>query len=144
MIEDTRVATGSADKATDMQWWGYSKEHGWVILDRRIPSNAPGLKADLVFLRCRDATMFDAKRESWNPPLYRFAPNYVRELVPPASDEAAAELEALKSRWPEFELEIQRACREEEERAESTRVEEEKARREAAQERKRQAAAAKA
>lgn len=143
MIEHARAATGLEDKATDMQWWGYSKEHGWVILDRRIPSNAPGLKVDLLFLRCRDATMFGAKRESWNPPLYRFAPNYIRELAPAASDEAAAELEALKSRWPEFELEIQRAWREEEERAESTRLKKEKARREAAEERKIQAAAAK-
>lgn len=144
MVRHARVATGSEDNAIDMQWWGYSKEHGWVILDRRIPSNAPGLRVDLLFLRCRDATMFGAKRESWNPPLYRFAPNYIRELAPAASDEATAELEALKSRWPEFELEIQRVCREEAGRAESTRVEEEKARKEAAAERKSQAAGAKA
>jgi hypothetical protein len=143
MIENARVATGLEDKAIDTQWWGYSKEHGWVILDRGIPANAPGLKADLLFLRCRDAMIFGAKRESWNPPLYRFAPNYIRDLPPPASDEAAAELEALKARWPEFELEIQRVCREAEERAESDRVEEEQARKETAAERKRQAAAEK-
>ena len=142
MIDDARATPGTENKVIDMQWWGYSKEHGWVILDRRIPCNAPGLKADLLFIRCRDATIFCAKRESWNPPLYRFAPNYIRDLAPPASNEAAAELEALKSRWPEFEFEIQRVRREEEERAESTRVEEKKARREAAEERKRQAAAA--
>ena len=144
MVRHARVATGSEDNAIDMQWWGYSKEHGWVILDRRIPSNAPGLRVDLLFLRCRDATMVGAKRETWNPPFYRFAPNYIRELAPAASDEATAELEALKSRWPEFELEIQRVCREEAGRAESTRVEEEKARREAAAERRSQAAAVKA
>lgn len=143
MIDDTWVTPGMEDKAIDMQWWGYSKEHGWVILDRRIPCNAPGLKSDLLFLRCRDATMFSAIWESWKPPLYRFAPNYIRELASPASDEAAAELEALKSRWPEFEIEIQRVCREEEERAVSTRVEEKKARSDAAEEKKRQAAAAK-
>jgi hypothetical protein len=75
--------------------------------------------------------------------LYRFAPNYIRDLASPASDEAAAELEALKARWPEFELEIQRVCREAKERAESVRVEEEKARKEAAAEKKRQLAAEK-
>jgi hypothetical protein len=143
MIENARVDTGVEDKAIDTQWWGYSKEHGWVILDRGIPSNAPGLKTDLLFLRCRDAMMFEAKRESWKPPLYRFAPNYIRDLASPASDEAAAELEALKARWPEFELEIQRVCREAKERAESVRVEEEKARKEAAAEKKRQLAAEK-
>ena len=144
MIDDARVTPGMEDKAADMQWWGYSKEHGWVILDRRIPCNAPGLKADLLFLRCRDTTMFDASRESWNPPRYRFAPNYIRDLAPAASDEAAAELETLKSRWPEFELEIQRVRGEQEEQAESTRVKQEKARKEAAEERKRQIASAKA
>ncbi len=143
MIENARMDTGVEDKAIDTQWWGYSKEHGWVILDRGIPSNAPGLKVDLLFLRCRDAMMFGAKRESWIPPLYRFAPNYIRDLAPHASDEAAAELDALKARWPEFELEIQRVCREADERAESIRLEEEKARKETAAEKKRLAAAEK-
>ena len=143
MSEDARVATGLADKTSDTQWWGYSEEHGWVILDRRIPCNAPGLKVDLLFLRCQDKTMFSVSRERWNPPYYRFAPNHIRELSPPESDEAVAELEALKARWPEFKLEIQRVCREEEERAESTRAEQDKVRKEAAAERKKQAAAAK-
>lgn len=145
MIEKARADMSLEDKAIDtLQWWGYSKEHGWVILDRGIPTNAPGLKADLLFLRCRDAVMVDVKRENWNPPSYRYAPNYIRDLAPAASDEAAAELDALKARWPEFELEIKRVCREADERAESVRVEEEKVRKEAAAERKRQAAAAKA
>jgi hypothetical protein len=145
MNQKARADTSLEDKAIDtQQWWGYSKEHGWVILDRGIPTNAPGLKADLLFFRCRDAMIFSAKRENWNPPSYRYAPNYIRDLAPAASDEAAAELGALKARWPEFELEIKRVCREADERAESARVEEEKVRKEAAAERKRQAAAAKA
>ena len=126
-----------------MQWWGYSKEHGWVVLDRRIPSNAPGIKTDLLFLRCRDAVIFGAKRESWNPPSYRFAPNYIRDLAPPASDEAAAELEGLKLQWPEFERELQRDCRETEERAEAVRRDEVKAQKQAASEKRKQAVAAK-
>jgi hypothetical protein len=68
-----------------MQWWGYNKEHGWVVLDRRIPANIPGIKTDLLFVRCRDAAIFDVKRETWKPPLYRFAPNYLRDLAPPAA-----------------------------------------------------------
>lgn len=126
-----------------MQWWGYSKEHGWVVLDRRIPSNVPGIKKDLLFLRCRDATLFGEKRESWKPPLYRFAPNYIRDLAPPASDEAAVELEGFKARWPDFERELQRECRETEERADALRLEEEKARKQAASEKKKQAVAVK-
>ena len=127
-----------------MQWWGYSKEHGWVVLDRRVPANAPGIKTDLLFLRCQDAKIFSVKRESWNPPFYKFAPNYIRELAPPASDEAAAEFEDLKIRWPEFEREIQRECRETEERAQAVLDQEEKERKQAASERRKQAAAARA
>lgn len=107
------------DEGDDMQWWGYNKEHGWVVLDRRIATNAPGIKKDLMFLRCRDSMTYDAKRESWNPPLYRFAPNYIRRLSPPESEEAAAELEGFKARWPEFERELQRECRETEKRSEA-------------------------
>jgi len=127
----------------DMQWWGYSREHGWVVLDRRIPCNVPGIKKDLLFLRCRDSIIFDLKRESWIPPSYRFAPNHLRDLVPPASDEAAAELESYQLRWPEFELELQREQRKTEERAESVRLHEEKAGEQAAFEKKKRGEAAK-
>ncbi|MBI4194130.1 MAG: hypothetical protein HY526_03515 [Betaproteobacteria bacterium] len=124
-----------------MQWWGYSKEHGWVVLDRSIPSNGPGLKADLLFFRCRDSATFVEKREKWNPPLYTFAPNYIRGLAHAESVEAGAEFEALKALWPEFQRQIQREQREAEERAEAVRVQEEKARKQAAGEKKKQEAA---
>jgi hypothetical protein len=39
--------------------------------------------------------------------LYRFAPNYIRDLAPAASLEAAAEFAVLKARWPEFQRQIQ-------------------------------------
>jgi hypothetical protein len=89
-----------------MEWWGFSKEQGWVVLDRSIPSNAPGLGENLLFFRCRDAMTFTEKRKLWVPPLYRFAPNYIRDLAPAASLEAAAELETLKAHWPEFQRQI--------------------------------------
>jgi hypothetical protein len=126
-----------------MQWWGYSKEHGWVVLDRNIPCNAPGIKKDLLFLRCRDSNIFDVKRESWNPPLYRFAANYLRDLTSPASEEAAAELESYKLQWPEFERELQRECKEAEDKVEAMRLREEKAEKQAASDLKKQAAAEK-
>src|SRR5262245_54071903 len=102
-----------------MQWWGFSKEHGWVVLDRSVPRNAPGLKTDLLFLRCDEATTFDVKREKWESPSYRFAPNHIRELAPADAETATAELEALKQRWPEFEREIQRVQREADEKVEA-------------------------
>lgn len=125
-----------------MQWWGHSKKHGWVVLDRSVPSNVPGLKTDLLFLSCRDATTYAEKRENWIPPAYRFAPNYIRDLTPLESDAATVELQAYQARWPEFEREIQRVCREADERAETVRIEAEKARKQAAAEKRKQTAAA--
>lgn len=115
-----------------MEWWGHHKEHGWVVLDRSIPCNAPGIKADLQFLRCRDAKILAVKREHWNPPLFQFAANYIRQLPPAAAAEAAAEFGDLQDRWPEFQWEIRRHWQEAEERAEAGCVQEKAARRQAA------------
>ena len=126
-----------------MEWWGYHKEHGWVVLDRDMPCNAPGIKLDLMFLRCRDATIFGAKRETWIPPLYRFAQNYLRDLTPAAAIEAGAEFDGFQARWPEFQSEIERHCREAEERMEASRLQEEKERKQAMADKRKQAMAAK-
>lgn len=126
-----------------MEWWGFSNQHGWVVLDRSIPSNAPGLRDDLLFFRFKDSTTFVEKREKWNPPLYHFAPNHIRDLGPAEAAEASAELEALKAQWPAAQRELQRERREAAERAEAARVEEEKKRKAAAREAKKQAAAVK-
>jgi hypothetical protein len=114
-----------------------------VVLDRSIPVNAPGLKEDLLFVRCEDVKTFAVKRESWKPPAYRFAPNHLRELPPQDVEAATAQFEALQARWPEFEREVQRKCRETEERIEAIRVQEEKDKKQAASEKRKQAAAAK-
>ena len=124
-----------------MQWWGYSKEHGWVVLDRSVPRNAPGIKDDLMFFRCRDATTFIEKREKWNRPQYTFAPVYLQGLAPEAAVEAAAEFEALKALWPDFHREIQRVHQEEVDRIAALRLEEEKKAKQAARERKKLATA---
>ena len=126
------------------QWWGYSKEHGWVVLDRTLPCNVPGLKMDLLFLRCRDVRGFSEKRERWVPPHYEFAPNYIRGLAASDSDAASGELAKLKLRWPEFEREIQLVYQEAQERLAGTRAAEDKSRKQAAAETKKPAASAKA
>jgi hypothetical protein len=84
------------------QWWGYSKEHGWVVLDREVDCNGPGMRGDLLFLRCRDNKVFTLRREQWRLPAYQFAPNYVRSLTEDAAAEASSEVEALMARWPEL------------------------------------------
>jgi hypothetical protein len=142
-LDTPRTVVLLRTKGIGMQWWGYSTEHGWVVLDRRIPCNAPGLRIDLLFLRCRDSTTFTVKRESWTTPAYRFAPNYIRELAPAEADAAVAELDALKERWPEFEREIERRRAETEEAERAVRLEAERSRKQAAAEKRKQAAPAK-
>ncbi len=145
MTDRATVSTVNGDgRSEPARWWGYSKEHGWVVLDRTVPCNAPSLKVDLLFLRCRDVTTFSEQRERWIPPAYRFAPNYLLGLAPPDSDAAAAELADLKDRWPEFEREVQLVHGKMVEGREAALAAEEKTRKQAAAEAKKQLAAAKA
>ncbi len=127
----------------EMQWWGHSKVHGWVVLDRSSPINAPGLKENLVFMRCKDSTTFVEKRKNWNPPSYSFAPNYIRDLAPEASAEASSALEGFQAHWPEYQRQIQQEQQEIEDQAEALRVEAETQQKEAVKEKKRQLALAK-
>jgi len=144
MTDRATESTVKADwQSEPVQWWGYSKEHGWVVLDRTIPGNGPARSEDLMFLRCRDATIFSEKRERWIPPHYRFAPKYILDLSPADKDAATAELADLKARWPEFERAIQLVLQKKEDRLEAIRLEEEKERKRSAAETRKQLAAAK-
>ena len=124
-----------------MEWWGFSSAHGWVVLDRSIPSNRPGIKEDLLFFRCRDSTTFTETREKWNPPLYRFAPNYIRALEGSDATQATAELEVFQSLWLESQRQMQRELRESAQRAEAARIEEEKKRKAAERKAKKESVA---
>ncbi len=93
---------------TSEQWWGYNKEHGWVVLDREIPCNRPGARGELMFFRCRDEEIYFLRWEHWKLPAYRFALKYLKDLTGEAADEARAELDALLERLPEFKLELRR------------------------------------
>ncbi len=62
------------------EWWGFSPEHGWVILDRNIATNRPGKGGNLVFLRCRDWTHYEEDCDRWEPPYYSFTDRYLESL----------------------------------------------------------------
>jgi hypothetical protein len=123
---------------SDNEWWGYNSKEGWVVLDRSIPCNRPAIKDDLMFYRCSDWSTFTDAREKWNPPLYRFAPNYLRGLKQEEALQAAAELEALQARWPEVRARLNREREEAEAQEKAARAEEERKRKRAERELKKQ------
>jgi hypothetical protein len=112
---------------TEMEWWGYSTTHGWVVLDRSIACNAPGIKVRLEFVRARDGLVYEELREKWDRPQYRFAPNYLKELKGDESTAAAAELEAFKAAWPEIQARIRAEREAAAAREEARRIEQEEA-----------------
>jgi len=120
------------------EWWGFNKEHGWVIMDRDLPCNVPGLRGELLFFRCRDSKIFFIKRELWKLPAYQFAPNFVLERTGAAAEEARAELDELMQRWPEFKAEIHRQHQEIMDREAEARREEEQLQKKATAEVKKQ------
>ena len=56
------MQAATAAPTPDQQWWGHSKQHGWVVLDRSIAGNGPGTKQTLFFMRCKDMTTFTITR----------------------------------------------------------------------------------
>ena len=91
-------------------WWGYSNQHEWVVLDRSLPCNQPGKKGDLIFFRWQDLTTFSIEQKAWQAPFIVYAPNYISEFP---SGQKAEELESLRARWSEIKA---KATREAEER----------------------------
>ena len=120
------------------EWWGYNSIEGWVVLDRSIPCNRPGIKDDLMFYRCSDWTAFGDAREKWNPPLYRFAPRYLQGLSGEEAEKSAAELAEFQARWPEVRTEKHREREEAEAREKAERAEEERKRKKAERDLKKQ------
>lgn len=121
-----------------MEWWGYSKEHGWVVLDRSDGAKSTGANQLLEFFRFRDDTTFVDLRKNWNPPLYSFAPNYIRELPPEQAVEAEAALADAKSRWPELQRKLNQQKIDADAKAEAERVALELQQKKAAREKKKQ------
>jgi hypothetical protein len=121
-----------------VDWWGHSKEHGWVVLDRSAEANATGPNQTLLFFRFRDSTTFPDTRKNWNPPAYSFAPNYIRDLPPAESAKAAAEWEECKALWPELQRRIKQQRLDAEAKAEAERVALELQQKKAAREKKKQ------
>lgn len=121
-----------------MDWWGYSKEHGWVVMDRSVETKSTGPNEQLKFFRFRDETSFFDLRKNWNPPTYSFAPNYISSLAPEQAAEAEAALADAKARWPELQRAMHQQALDEAAKAEAERVALELAQKKAVREKKKQ------
>lgn len=51
--------------------------------------------------------MFIDHRSRWRSPFYTYASIYIGSLASPESEQAARDYETFKSRWAEFQTEIQ-------------------------------------
>lgn len=56
----------------DELWFGFSREHGWVILDRTWPGNRPGDRTGLAFVKCSDWTIVEIPFLQWDEPAFTF------------------------------------------------------------------------
>lgn len=83
-------------------WWGFSKEHGWVILDRSIAPNRPGVLEDLLFFKCSDGTLFSEARNRWDEPFYIYAPRYIELFNNDSAGKASTELKELQAKEAEL------------------------------------------
>ena len=121
-----------------MEWWGHSKEHGWVVLDRSGEGNASGPNQVLQFFRFSDSTSFEETRKNWVPPAYNFAPNYIGSLPPEESAAAAAEWAECKARWPDLQRQLKQKQADAQAKADAERAALELQQKKAAREKKKQ------
>jgi len=89
-----------------MEWWGYSRTHGWVVLDREVACNSPDKLSDLLFIRCSDAETYFEPRNRWDRPEYNLDSIYIASLPPKRRESAAHTLAEFKKRWPEFKAAV--------------------------------------
>ena len=101
-MEDVPVSDGKL-------WWGYSCQHGWVVLDRNIAVNRPGVSGNLVFLKCTDWTRFEELRTQWDVS-YVFENQYLARLPASALPAAQSELKNLKELFMHKKVEMYSAA----------------------------------
>lgn len=77
------------------EWWGFSRKHGWVILDRNLFSNTPGgsENSELIFSACECWTVYEEPRRFWKQPDYIYALSYLKSLGVDDHNAAVVKLE---------------------------------------------------
>jgi len=82
-------------------WWGFSKEHCWVFLDRTLDINTPGYKKTHMFVICATRKCISISYDDWDM-FATFAPTYLSELSEDLRENKSIELSALKNDVNEF------------------------------------------
>ena len=60
-------------------WLGFNPQNGWVIYDRKLPSNKSTL-GEVYWIKCSDWTFFKDEGSNWNHPEYSFVVTYLKDL----------------------------------------------------------------
>ena len=60
-------------------WLGFKPQYGWVIYDRKLPSNKSA-HGEVYWIKCSDWTFFKDKGSNWNYPEYSFVVTYLKDI----------------------------------------------------------------
>jgi hypothetical protein len=72
------------------EWWGFSPENGWLVLDRKDLRNLAGEM--LTFVRCRDWSEFECPASRWPSSQLVFFRTHLKSLEGEVQAEAIKEL----------------------------------------------------
>ena len=90
-------------------WLGYSPKHGWLLLDRSISGNEPGIggNSTLRFIRLSDWRMIAVPREKWHD-------GSITSRLGASTSEEKAKLQALLLEWRRRQGDwlVQKRCKE--------------------------------
>ncbi len=80
------------------EWWGFSRHHGWVVLDWNDPRNRPGAESPrrLYLIRCRDWAEAPIRWSDWSPPAYTSAKDQIPAQPGPDQKSALEMVQALQ------------------------------------------------
>jgi HIRAN domain len=92
----------TAPQGPDAYWWGYSQEHGWVVIDWTASKNAyeGGVVKRVRGYRCRDWQPITIERSFWQPPHCVYYKNYLASLTGQRKTEAESLLSLNQAEFP--------------------------------------------
>ncbi|MCS6924492.1 MAG: hypothetical protein NZ578_01195 [Candidatus Binatia bacterium] len=88
-------------------WWGYHRQHGWVVFDRSWPGNKYGRDGMIALVQCADWRVFEDSYRAWQEAIlgqssdYQYAPEYIERL--PTYDERRLAENHLRHLQQEYE-----------------------------------------